>query len=100
MKTKIKTIDVHCLEWFDKVNGNSYFSAQITVNYGTPTQETYKIPFQYGYGDHYQQIALITLQDLGHFANVSQLWKLKDLGVIVRTSKQTALKREVKNYGI
>ena len=31
---QIKTIDVNCLEWFDKINGNSYFAGEIIVNYG------------------------------------------------------------------
>jgi len=35
-------------EWFDKVNGNSYFSVQIE---DIEKDITYKLPFQYGYGD-------------------------------------------------
>ena len=30
----IKTIDVNCKEWFDKLNGNSYFAGTISINYG------------------------------------------------------------------
>jgi len=42
-------------EWRDKVNGNSYFSAQIeSVEDGSKT----KLPFQYGYGDQYKYEAL------------------------------------------
>ena len=35
-------------EWFDKINGNSYFSVQIE---DIEKDITYKLPFQYGYGD-------------------------------------------------
>ena len=34
-------------EWFDKINGNSYFSVQIE---DVEKDITYKLPFQYGYG--------------------------------------------------
>ena len=34
-------------EWFDKVNGNSYFSVQIE---DIEKDIIYKLPFQYGYG--------------------------------------------------
>ena len=37
-------------EWFDKVNGNSYFSVQIEST--KDKNFLIKIPFQYGYGDH------------------------------------------------
>lgn len=54
---KVKTIDINAKEWFDKVNGNSYFSAIITLNYGTKTQKEFTLPFQYGYGEHYIDMA-------------------------------------------
>jgi hypothetical protein len=49
----LKTIDIEAKEWRDKVNGNSYFSSDITLNYGMNDQEIIKLPFQYGYGDFY-----------------------------------------------
>lgn len=52
-KTKIKTIDVTALEWFDKTYGNSYFAGTVTVNYGMKSEREYKMLFQYGYGDSY-----------------------------------------------
>ena len=36
-------------EWFDKVNGNSYFSGQITAT--SDKDFCIRLPFQYGYGD-------------------------------------------------
>lgn len=35
--------------WFDKINGNTYFSAVGLIN----GIEVVNIPFEYGYGDHY-----------------------------------------------
>ena len=49
----LKTIDIQAKEWFDKVNGNSYFSGIITLNFGFPDVETFIMSFQYGYGDQY-----------------------------------------------
>ena len=46
MKTlKIKTIDIQAKEWFDKVNGNSYFSANVTINYGHENQKNIRLWF-------------------------------------------------------
>jgi len=36
---KIKTIDVNVKEWFDKVNGNSYFAGTVSLNFGMKTQK-------------------------------------------------------------
>ena len=51
--SQLKTIDINAKEWRDKINGNSYFSSDVILNYGMNNQETIKLPFQYGYGDHY-----------------------------------------------
>jgi len=60
---KIKTIDINAKEWFDKINGNSYFSAVITINYGMKSAKILNMPFQYGYGDHYIDMANKKLSD-------------------------------------
>lgn len=49
----MKTIDIVAHEWFDRVNGNSYFSAHITVNWNKPSEANFYLPFQYGYGEQY-----------------------------------------------
>jgi hypothetical protein len=54
---KTKTIDIEAKEWFDEINGNSYFSGIITLNYLMDNQETFLMPFQYGYGSQYEQEA-------------------------------------------
>ena len=47
MKNKYRYIAV-TKEWFDKINGNSYFSVEIE---DIEKDITYKLPFQYGYGN-------------------------------------------------
>ncbi len=101
---KIKTIDINAKEWFDKVNGNSYFSANITLNYGTKSQKDYKLPFQYGYGSHYIDMANQYLIKEGLIegkrhenGSYPALWHYcKDNKIILRTSKEeNCLKREL-----
>lgn len=91
----MKTIDVNAREWFDKINGNSYFSAEIVINYGMPDAEKIVLPFQYGYGDHYQYAAAKALKERG-YTDAEQLWQLRENGVIVRANIQrNCKKREV-----
>lgn len=94
---KIKTIDIQAKEWFDKVNGNSYFSANITLNYGMKNQKSYSLPFQYGYGEHYIDMAKELLFNEGYFKENDYLWRLcKENKIILRTSKkENCLKREL-----
>jgi hypothetical protein len=123
----IKTIDIQAKEWFDRINGNSYFSAIITINFGLeeeskPTgfrvlkngHETYKrrvtqlpetqikLHFQYGYGEHYIDVAKQALIEHNYISsNDSQpLWRYcKEQGIILRTSKyDNCKKRDVIAY--
>lgn len=98
-----KTIDITCLEWFDKINGNSYFAAQVTVNYGMPDEFMFALPFQYGYGDHYKDMAAKELNKRGYLPGFDEqrqrLWSYAaDNKIIVRTVKhENCKKRELKN---
>lgn len=102
----METIDVNALEWFDKVNGNSYFAAIITLDYGTDQAQTIKLPFQYGYGSHYIDMAkqelfkLGLLPDLEQYSNGASeaLWSYcRRNNIILRTSKkENCLKRDLK----
>ena len=97
---KTKTIDVNAKGWFDKINGNSYFSGTITLNYGMNNEETFLMPFQYGYGSQYENEAKATLTE---FNKISGNWfqglytYCKDNNIIYRHSiKRNSLKRELK----
>jgi hypothetical protein len=88
----MKTVDVQAKEWFDKVNGNSYFSAVVTVDFGQPSEKTYKLPFQYGFGSHYEFQAA---KEIG-FDSVAEM---RRSGITVNCSIQTRCKqRDVKNW--
>ncbi len=100
---KIKTIDVNAKEWFDRVNGNSYFSGQITINFGTPAAQTLYMPFQYGYGSQYEYAAIDTLRKAG-LANTDDRTPLfrfcDDNNIVLRRSMtDKCLKRDVVAFG-
>lgn len=95
--TAIKTIDINALEWFDKVNGNSYFAGAVTVDYGTPNEKTFKMPFQYGYGSQYEHEAKEILFNAG-LIPVKSFYELRELGIIIRSNIQRGCKKsELKN---
>jgi hypothetical protein len=100
-ETQIKTIDLQAKEWFDKLNGNSYFSAIITLNFGLDDEKTINVPFQYGYGSQYEYVALHQLQcenlaplkygNLFTFCNENNI-------ELRRSKKEKCTKKEVKDF--
>lgn len=97
----MKTIDINAREWFDKVNGNSYFSAVITLDYGIKNVKEFKLPFQYGYGDHYIDMANQYLIENGFIkgkrynnGSYPSLWQYcRDNKIILRTNKNENCKK-------
>tara|TARA_R110000824_G_scaffold329248_1_gene516074 strand:- start:370 stop:627 length:258 start_codon:yes stop_codon:yes gene_type:complete len=73
-------------EWFDKVNGNSYFSVRIK---DLKTNKTIYLPFQYGYGTKYEQE---TQEALGLKMRMSEL-------PIDFTKIENCKQKEVKEWG-
>lgn len=90
------SVYVHGKTWFDKVNGNSYFSARIEID----GVEVARLPFQYGYGDKYLYETTKVLKEKGLIGeDIGALWQLRDKGVSVYTVLESALMREVKGWG-
>jgi len=107
---KIKSIDIVAKEWFDKVNGNSYFAAQVVINQDYPhIREIIHLPFQYGYGDFYEHAANEKLHELGVIKNpqprpgtpAPALWSYcRDRKIHYRRQKyENCLQRDVKQWG-
>ncbi len=97
MKTiEIKTIDVCTKTWFDKVNGNSYFAQEITLNFGMNNSETFINPFQYGYGSYDIEAFRCIEKNITDFKFVSYA-KFQESRIILRQSVKECLKRELKN---
>jgi len=96
---KIKTIDVNFMEWFDRVNGNSYCAGTVTLNYGTKQQKVLACPFEYGYGDFYKQAAMNRLHEEGLVPSGRlALWRYcEEQRIILRTHiERGCRKRELK----
>ncbi len=100
--SKLKTIDINAKEWHDKINGNSYFSSDVILNYGMNSQETIKVPFQYGYGDHYIYQSLREIQKLfpkskWYKENLLSKYQIQNqYNIIIRNSiKTNCLKKEL-----
>lgn len=105
---KIKTIDVNSMQWFDRINSNTYFSAQITINYGMQTAKTIKMPFQYGYGTYHheafsQLIKAGLIKDAEKFQNGTtesyfNYYRRKDI-IYRYNNEANCLKRDVVAFG-
>ena len=55
-----------CRRWFDKINGNSYFSVWVQI----PTAQgfsSFVVPFQYGSGSHWEYETITVLKKIGFF---------------------------------
>lgn len=101
-KTQIKkgdTITVRGNRWFQTTYGNTYFSAIVYLN----DDEAARIPFEYGYGDHYLD------RIMGEFwkthtppkgFNIDRYFsrELRDYGVEFTYSVKDGLKRELNRY--
>ena len=99
-KRQIKTIDVDVKEWFDRINGNSYFAGYVTINYGLKTEQTFVMPYQYGYGNQYEFEALQTINKETRIKlkpNENSLsYFCRENNIILRTNKQeNCLKKEL-----
>lgn len=72
-----RSLFIECREWFDKINGNSYFSARIWVDGG----QVAILPFQYGYGDQFIYEAQKKLLELGYLPQEGKnrgLWSIAE----------------------
>lgn len=92
---KIKTLDCHIREWFDKINGNSYFSGRIVVNFSEKSEKTLFLPYQYGYGSAWEDAAR---KILGW--EEPMFWsECQKNEIVLRVNREYSTKREAKAFG-
>jgi hypothetical protein len=62
--------------WFDKINGNTYFSNRIWIN----GKVTFEMPMEYGYEEMYVHRAIEYLHGRGYFVGekVPSVWEIRD----------------------
>ena len=95
-KAKIgRSLFIEGREWFDKVNGNSYFSARIWVDGG----QVAILPFQYGYGSQFEYEAQKKLLELGYLPQEGKnrgMWSIaNEQGFDYYSSKTSTKKSEM-----
>lgn len=82
-------IEIDAREWFDKINGNSYFTAYVYFK-----GETYFIPFTYGYGSHCETAALELLVEKGLIDGTIKTWDLREkYNIHFRTNKEEVTRK-------
>lgn len=88
IKTSLKTLDINCYKWFDRINGNTYFACEVTCNYGMKNQVNFNVPFQYGYGSHFHDVVAKKLVQLGLTKYNLYRWQdQQDSGVAIRINE-------------
>lgn len=71
--TKPKSIFIEGRLWFDKVNGNTYFSNRVWID----GKIAFHMPMEYGYENQYEYRALQELKNKGYI-NSTTRWELRD----------------------
>lgn len=61
----MKSLTINARRWFQKSYGNTYFTADIIVD----GELVHELPFQYGYGEHYLDMANEWLDENGYIDN-------------------------------
>ena len=98
-KMKIQTIDLISKEWFDKINGNCYFSCEITLNFGLKDEIIFEMPFQYGHGNHYEDMSFKAIKEKFNIKTDKCLSIFcRENNILLRSTKhENCLKRELYN---
>jgi antirestriction protein len=85
--------------WFDRVNGNTYHTAEVEVN----GEYVGKSRMTYGYGDNYLETAKEILLEKYNFpkgmTERSSLFQLREYGVVLNKSVIDGLKRDLETGG-
>lgn len=58
---KVKEIHIEGRRWFQKTYGNTYNTTKTLVVFSDGTTKEFFTPMEYGYGDHYKDIAIKNL---------------------------------------
>lgn len=85
-------ITIQTKEWFDKQNGNTYFSSEVFLG----MDKILSLPMQYGYNGARDIVERILAK---HFDSCAERWELRDLlrknGIEISEYKTKSLKRNL-----
>lgn len=92
---KVHSIDIISMTWRDKVNGNSYSSGWIVLNWGHDEAfQALPIPFQYGGKQMIEQAAFTILKDKHGIEKHERTFK-SPYGRLMLSDNQTPFYREI-----
>ena len=95
---RLKSILINTKYWFDKTYGNTYYSSQITLNFGENDESKHCIPFTYGNPDNADYFVLHFICNKYNIPFCRQ--KLRESGVKIHIFEPVkATKRDVKAFG-
>lgn len=72
-KAAVSSLFIEGRLWFDKVNGNTYFSNRVWIN----GKIAFIMPMEYGYDLQYEHRALQELKERGYISSTTR-WELRD----------------------
>lgn len=91
---ELRSIFIEGRLWFDKVNGNTYFSNRIWIN----GKVIFEMPMEYGYDLQHLHRAVQYLHERGYFEGekVPSLWEIRDeMGIDIYYSSTYGKKSEL-----
>ena len=92
---KIKGLVIIGRKWRDKINGNTYHSAEVII-FTSDDIRSYKSGLTYGYGEQYLETAHQLLVDLGWLKDDKMMWEsLKDADIDWTAREFYTLKKEL-----
>lgn len=56
--SSVEVVHITARRWFQASYGNTYFSLSVDVEIAGKLVEVVNVPFQYGYGDHFDTVAM------------------------------------------
>ena len=91
VRTNPIAINIEAVEYNDFQNGNSYFDGVITIDYGQDVKIIMDMPLQYGYENHYKDMAFKQLKKNGIIDTDLQSYDqyYKNNGIVIKHSKKT-----------
>lgn len=82
----VEYVHIQARRWFQKSHGNTYFSLVVDVEIDGKLIEVVNVPFTYGYGDHYDTVAL---EEFKKAVNIDK--ELKEHSYLSRTLKEAGI---------
>jgi len=87
-------IEIQAKEWYDKQNGNSYFSVRVFLD-GEYSKPLAIIRLQYGYGSQYEHVGLQIIREKFTELEGLAVWQIREKGFMVISNLQNGCTRKL-----